>query len=103
MYHNIACLTPPTTHPIDEDQQAVLDSGCSTHTLRDDTPSDERQPNPVTKLCGTPTGTTMSANDQALLPFNALPIEAREANHYPDLKYKSLLSAGQFCNSGYRT
>ena len=103
MYHNIACLTQPANTPIDETQRAVLDSGCSTHTLRDDAPSDDRQPTPITKLCGTPTGTTMSANDQALLPFNKLPKEARETHHYPDLKYKSLLLVGQFCDSGYRT
>ena len=43
----------------------------------------------------------MLSNAHALLKLN-LPQHAREANTYPDLTYRSLISVGQLCDAGYR-
>ena len=103
MYNNISCLTQSINNVIDKTQHAVLNSGCTTHTLQDDAPSEERQPTPEMKICGTPTRAMMSANDKALIPFHTLPKEATQSHHYPNIRYKSLLLVGQFCDARYRT
>ena len=88
---------------IDPHQRVVLNSGCSYHTLRDDTPLDARQETLDTKLCGTPTGEVMKSSEIALISHEKFPEKAKTANHYPDLKYKSLFSVGQFCDAGFDT
>ena len=86
IYNNIACLTLPTTNIIDKTQQAVLNSSCLTHTLKNDALSEERQATPETKIFGTPTGAMTSANNEALLPFLEIPKKARQAHHYLNLR-----------------
>ena len=50
---------------------------------------------------GTPTGATMKSLASATLKQNHLPDTIPQAHLYPDLAYKYLLSAGQFCDAGY--
>ena len=87
---------PPTPH-----DDAIVDSGASAHTLRDDAPVDDKMHEHLQKLVGTPNGATMLSNAHALLKHN-LPQPAREANTYPELTYRSLISVGQLCDAGYR-
>ena len=87
---------PPT--PNDD---AIVDSGCSYHTLRDDAPVASRTAAHHTKIVGTPTGDMMKSSTQAMTKHN-LPPEARKAHTYPGLTYQSLLSVGQICDTGYR-
>ena len=96
------CNTGHNT-PFTQNQDAILDSGCSYHTLRQDAPSEHRKSAQNIQLCGTPTGNMMTASDFALIKHKDFPTKSRTAHHYPDLKYKSLLSVGQFCDSGYAT
>ena len=87
---------PPT--PNDD---AIVDSGCSYHTLQDDAPVASRTVAHHTKIVGTPTGDMMKSSAQAMTKHN-LPPEARKAHTYPGLTYRSLLSVGQICNTRYR-
>ena len=43
----------------------------------------------------------MKSSASAKLKQNHLPDTVRQAHLFPDLAYKSLLSAGHFCNAGY--
>ena len=45
----------------------------------------------------------MHSNEEALLKHQGLPTAAREANHYDNLAYKSLVSVGKICDAGYRS
>ena len=80
---------------------AVVDTGCSANTLRTDAPVCNNNKNAPTQYVGTPTGHTIKSSESAMLQFNNIPEEARVAHLYPDLKYKSLLSVGQLCDSGF--
>ena len=102
-YHVLTTFHKDYPTPVDLSQQGVLDTGCSRHALRHDAPSDDRQTTESTIVCGTPTGDTMHSNEEALLKHQGLPTAAREANHYDDLAYKSLVSVGQICDAGYRS
>ena len=79
------CNTVHQTH-LTQNQDAILDSGCSYHTLRQDAPSEHRKSTQQIQLCGTPTGNMMTASDVALIKHNDFPKKARTAHHYPDLK-----------------
>ena len=46
-----------------------------------------------------PDGYIIYSSHTALLPQDTLPIEARHAHILPDLKNKSLLSIGMFCDN----
>ena len=96
------CNTIHNTH-LTPNHDAILDSGCSYHTLRQDAPSEHRKTTQQVQICGTPTGNMMTASDTALIKHNDFPTKAITSHHYPDLKCKSLLSVGQFCDSGYST
>ena len=80
---------------------ALLDSGCSKHTLREVAHTATDVHNHVPQVCGTPTGATMLSSAKSLLDLPTLPQEARVAHKYPDLSYRSLLSVGQLCDAGY--
>ena len=47
-----------------------------------------------------PDGRIIYSSHTALLPQDTLPIEARYAHIFPDLKNKALLSIGMFCDNG---
>ena len=47
-----------------------------------------------------PDGHIVYSSHTALLPQDTLPIEARHAHIFPDLKNKALLSIGMFCDNG---
>ena len=99
---NLLCLAAPSPSPtINYDQEAVLDTGCSHHTLRADAPTNNREHADL-QLCGTPTGDTMVSSEKGLLPLQELPDDARTGHHYDELAYKSLYSIGQFCDAGYQ-
>ena len=80
---------------------AILDTGCTAHTLRADAPVLHSNPSAPKQVVGTPTGDTMISTASALIQNSNFPIEARQAHIYPKLAYKSLLSVGQLCDSGY--
>ena len=80
---------------------AVIDTGCTANTLRSDAPVTNIDTTPPTQYVGTPTGATMKSSAADLISQPQLPEEARRAHVYPDLKYKSLVSVGQLCDSGY--
>ena len=94
--------TTHSTYPQIKDNDAIVDSGTTNHALRSDAPVDERTPADRPRHCGTPTGHTMASTEQGLIPHN-LPRPAREGHLYPDLTYRSLVSVGQICDSGYTT
>ena len=48
-----------------------------------------------------PDGHIIYYSHTALLPQDTLPIEARHAHIFPDLKNKALLSIVMFCDNGY--
>ena len=52
-------------------------------------------------MVGTPTGDIMESEASALLKNPHFPTAARQAHLYPKLAFKSLLSVGQLCDSGY--
>ena len=47
-----------------------------------------------------PDGHIIYSSHTALLTQDTLPIEARHAHIFPDLKNKAILSIGMFCNNG---
>ena len=47
-----------------------------------------------------PDGHIIYSSHTDLLPQNTLPIAARQAHIFPDLKNKALLSIGMFCDNG---
>ena len=77
-YHHALFLVSNT-------QLAAIDSGCSTHTLREDAYVASRTINQPTKVCGTPTGNTMTSTTEAILDFPSMPTAAKKANVYLDL------------------
>ena len=79
----------------------MVDTGCSSNTLRHDALVQDINYNAPTQLVGTPTGATMQSTAAALLLNSTLPKEAQQAHIYPSLAYKLLLSVGQMCNSGF--
>ena len=80
---------------------AVVDTGCSANTLREDAPVCNHNTNAPTQTVGTPTGHVMNSSASALIKNKNLPDEARKAHLYPELKYKSLMSVGQLCDAGF--
>ena len=82
-------------------QLAAVDSGCSAHTIRQDAHVASKTPLTVPKICGTPTGHTMSSNMSAILDIPNMPQQAKLAHIYPNLRYRSLISVGQLCDAGY--
>ena len=76
----------------DSPHHAVIDTGCSANTLRADAPVTEINTNAPTQHLGT---------ESAWLKQDNLPHTVRKAHLYPELAYKSLLLAGQFCDAGY--
>ena len=50
-----------------------------------------------------PDGHIIYSSHTALITHDTLPIEARHAHIFPDLKNKALLSIGMFCDNGCLT
>jgi hypothetical protein len=48
-----------------------------------------------------PNGTIIRSTHSALLDLPDLPIAARKAHIFPDLKNSALISIGQFCDNGF--
>ena len=88
-----------TINPVDD--IAIIDSGCTSHFLGLNAPVVSKDFKAIPLRAGTPTGAIMESTCTALLPQSDLPIAARKAHLFPDLAYRSLLSVGQFCDSGY--
>ena len=78
-----------------------MDSGCSTHFLRDDSPAVNKNYAAPTITVGTPNGATIVSSCSANLTDTTLPTKARQTHMFPGLTYRSLLAVGQFCDSGY--
>ena len=94
-------FTNPQPTYIERPQLAAVDSGCSSHTIRSDAHVVSKTHIIAPKICGTPTGHTMSSNMSAILDLPTMPKSAKEAHIYPNLQYRSLLSVGQLCDAGY--
>ena len=97
---NIIRTTNTITHNYNVDNLAAADSGTSGHFLKSNSPC-------VNKIKAIkPLGIRMSyghiiySSNTDLLPQNNLPIEARQAHIFPDLKNKALFSIGMLCDNG---
>ena len=82
---------------------AAADSGTSGNFLKSNIPCVDKII--AANLLGIhmPDGHIINSSHTALLPQNTLPIKARHAHIFPDLKNVALLSIGMFCNNGCLT
>ena len=97
---HIANNTLALTHsnPCDD---GIVDSGCSTNFLRNDSPAVDKCYSTPKITVGTPNGSTIISSCSANLTDTSIPTKARKSHMFPGLTYRSLLSVGQFCDSGY--
>ena len=79
----------------------VINTGCSSHTMRADALLTAINPSAPIQTIGTPTGAIMKSSAAASFPILNLPKNACKAHMYPDIKYKSLMSVDQICDEGY--
>ena len=63
----------PAFLPGPNPRDAIIDSGCSFHTLREDAPVDDKTATHHVKLVGTPTGDVMRSSSTAKLKHNLPP------------------------------
>ena len=98
-YINIIETTNTITHK-HVDNLAAADSGTSGHFLKTNSPCVNKRiaTNPLGIRM--PDGHIIFSSRTALLPQDTLPVEARNAHIFPDLKNKALLSIGMFCDNG---
>ena len=82
--------------------KAIANSGCSSHFLSATAPCNRKQATLYGLTVGLPNGTAMKSTHTALLPFPQLPLAARQSTIFPSLGNWSLLSIGQFCDSGFQ-
>ena len=82
------------------DNLAAADSGTAGHFLKQNSPCVNKRKaiNPLGIRM--PDGHIIYSYNTALLPQNTLPIEARQAHNFPNLKNKALLSISMFCDNG---
>ena len=96
---NVIGTTNTITHKY-VDNLAAADSGTPGNFFKSNSPCVDKRiaTNPLGIRM--PDGHIVYSSHTALLPQNNLPIEARHAHIFPDLKNKALLSIGMFCNNG---
>ena len=79
--------------------------GCTSHFLSPLTPCDQLTAVSNSILAGLPNGAKLQATHSALLPTGCplppLSLRACQANVFPAMTKKSLISIGQLCNDGY--
>ncbi len=88
----------------DRYEQAVADSGCTSHLLKSSSPCLDKIPTSHGLRVGIPNGEIMTASHNAQFDFSHLPIDlpaaSRTATVHPTLQSKALLSLGQLCDHG---
>ena len=96
---NIIGTTNTITHNYNVDNLEAEDSGTSGHLLKSNSPCVNKRTaiNPLG--IHMKDGHIIYSSHKVLLPQNTLPIEARQAHIFPDLKNKALLSIGMFCDN----
>jgi hypothetical protein len=84
---------------------AIADIGCTSHFLSPQAPYEQLVPVADGLRVGLPNGATLQSTHRALLhiagPLPQLPIRARQANVFPGITGKALVSIGQLCDNGY--
>jgi hypothetical protein len=88
------------THNTTRTSTAIADSGCTGHFLQVDSPCLNKTPTSNGLRVLLPDGSTIQATYTALLDMPNLPIAARQAHIFPQLKHKALISISQFCDHG---
>ena len=96
---NIIGTTNTITHNYNVDNLAAADSGTSGHFLKSNSPCVSKRTAIKPLGIRMPGGHIIYSSHADLLPQNTLPIEARQANTFHDLKNKALLSIGKFCDN----
>ena len=97
---NIIDTTDTITHNYNVDHLAAVDSGTSGHYLKPNSPCVNKK-TAISQLDIHMTdGHIIYSSHAALLPQNTLPIAARQAHIFPDLKNNALLLIGMFCDNG---
>ena len=89
---------------LDSSNDAVVDSGCTTHTFPADNTNLDLNPIPA-KLatnCHLPNGNIMTQSHISNLPIEDMPASAKLIKVYAEHAYKPLLSLGQLADAGYR-
>ena len=79
---------------------AIADSGCTGHFLQVDSPCIDKIPTNNGLRVLLPDGSTIQASHTALLDLPDLPLAARQAHIFPQLKHNALISIAQFCDHG---
>jgi hypothetical protein len=79
---------------------AIADSGCTGHFLQVNSPCLNRTPTSNGLRVLLPDGSTIQATHTALLDMPNLPLAARQAHIFPQLKHNGLISISQFCDLG---
>ena len=96
---NIIGTTITITHNYNVDNLAAANSGTSGIFFKSNSPC----VNKITAInllgISMPDGHTIYSSHTALLPQDTLPIKARQAQIFLDLKNKALLSIGMFCDN----
>ncbi len=88
------------THNTTRTSTAIADSGCTGHFLQIDSPCLNKTPTSNGLRVLLPDGSTIQATHTALLDMPNLPIAARQAHIFPQLKHNALISISQFCDHG---
>ena len=88
---------------IDRSDDAVVDSGCTTHTF----PAENRldlKPVPASHAtrCLLPNGNSMTQSHTGTIPIFDMPPAAKILKVYAEHAYKPLLSLGQLADAGYK-
>ena len=96
---NIIATTNTIKHKY-VDNLAAADSGTLGHFLKSNSPCVNKRTaiNPLSMIM--PDGHIIYSSHTDLLPQKTLPIEARHAYIFFDLKNKAILSIGMFCDNG---
>ena len=87
----------------DLSNDAVLDSGCTSHTFPADTTVHNKFSTPPTLAtnCQLPNGHQMTQSHQGTLPISDMPPAAKTLKIYAEHSYKPMLSLGQLVDSEY--
>ena len=97
---NIIDITNTITHNYNVENIAAADSGTSVKKFKPNSPCVKKQTaiNPLGIRI--PDGHIIYSSHTDLLPQNTLPIAARQAHIFLNLKNKALLSICMFCDNG---
>jgi hypothetical protein len=88
------------THNTTRTSTAIADSGCTGHLLQVDSLCLNKTPTSNGLRVLLPDGSTIQATHTALLDMPNLPIAARQAHIFPQLKHNALISISQFYDHG---